>query len=277
MLYPLWWQAALDSFRRIPHMIGHSTAEVSPAVELLLAAGMTAWGIVWLCKVCQVDYRRVAWRELGVIAACALGVVLSILVISLVNHRLKGLGLGSRTTTGVSLWLTAMLAVGLASVPRALRYPRAAYVLVLASLLAVCTQARIRDWSAAWKLEQEILARAPVADLADAQPGAVVLFFGPYKQHGVRVFGATWNLNRAVEYTYPALRHLRFCEAREDRLTTWDGRRFEQRLRTADNDYPRRTVWNQFEAPELWIWEYAAAGAYRARQPFMHPLETARP
>ena len=275
--YPLWWQAALNNLRRLPDMIGHSTAEVSPTVEWLLLVGLMGWLLLWGLRVRRADGRPPARRELALAAACAFGVLLSIGVISLVNHRLKGLGLGSRTTTAVSLWLTGMLAVGLAAVPHRLRYARAAYVLVLAGLLAVSTHARIGDWAGAWRLQQKILAATPITDLAHAQPGSVVLFFGPHEYRGVRVFGATWNLNRAMAYTYPAVAHLRFCEAREDRLTTWDGRRFEQRLRVADARYARRTVWNQFEAPEVWVWEYGSPRAHPVQPPFIHPLETARP
>jgi hypothetical protein len=139
---------------------------------------------------------------------------------------------------------------------------------VLGGLMVYATQARLAEWGQAWDMEQEILANAPLEDLAEAHPDAVVLYMGPEMHKGVRVFGYMSNLDWAMGYTYPELKSLRFCcAARNNWITTWDGTHFEQRLRNA-KPWDRWKVWNQLEAPEVWVWVRGSGCARRVAAPF---------
>ncbi|MFQ5806990.1 MAG: hypothetical protein ACE5I3_11125, partial [Phycisphaerae bacterium] len=270
---PAWWDVAIDNLHRIRYFIGHSAREVSPLVELLLLAVLALSGYVLLWRLLQKSERAMSLRGLGLLMACSLGMLIGVLVLSVAGYSLRGVGLDSRTTMAFSLWLAAALAVGVGSLPgrpAMVRIAGAGCAVVLGGLLAFATQMRVKDWAEAWAVEQEVLANAPIADLARAHSDAVVLYMGPEMHQGVRVFGYMGNLDLAMKYTYPELKSLRFCcAARDNWITSWDGRRFEQRLRNC-NPWDRWKVWNQFETPEVWVWVRGAGRALRVREPFTY-------
>jgi hypothetical protein len=271
------WGTLSASLATLPHFVGQAAREFSPWLEGLLLLGATLW------LAAQLLNRRVALQRVHAVrAVLILGVGLAgagaaLVLYALVGHRLAATGLSSRTTLTPSFWAAVALAVLWAALPRTPRVvPLGAHVYATAVLLlfGMAQNFRVLEWGTAWTRAQHVLAAAPLAQLRQAQPGAVVLYDGPYKYRGIRVFGATWNLNHAMAYTYPELRGLHFCEARADRLSTWDGRHFEQRLADPRAKL-RRTVWNVCETPEVWLWDGATNALRPLTAPYTHPAPAA--
>ena len=107
-------------------------------------------------------------------------------------------------------------------------------------------------------MECRILTGAPMADLRDANPGAVVLLEGPHEYKGVEVFASTWDLDSAMKYRYPDVRGLHFYPARSDWTTTWDGAVLEQR---------NPGLVNRIETTEVWVWRRGSNSAIQAVPP----------
>jgi len=268
---PAWWSIAIDNLHRLRYFIGHSARELSPLLELTLLGTFALCGGALAWQLFRKDSRNAAWRSFGVLGACGLGVLIGLLVLSAAGYSIRGVGLASRTTMAFSVWLATALAIGLGSLPsrpRLLRIVGTGCAALLGGLLILATQTRVREWAETWAIEQEVLADAPLDDLARVHPDAVVLYMGPEMHKGVGVFGYMRNLDLAMEYTYPELKSLHFCcAARDNWITTWDGRHFEQRLSHCE-PWTRWKVWNQLETPEVWVWVRGSGRARRVAAPF---------
>ncbi len=268
---PAWGSVAIDNLHRLRYFIGHSAREVSPLLEVALLGTFALCAAVLASQLLRKDNRDVVGRSLGVLGACGLGVLVGLLVLSLAGYSIRGVGLASRTTMAFSVWLATALAVCLGSLPGrpvAVRVLGAACAMLLGGLMTFAAQTRVHEWAEAWAIEQEVLANAPLGDLAQAHPDAVVLYLGPEMHKGVRVFGYMRNLDLAMEYTYPELKRLHFCcAARDHWVTSWDGRHFEQRLSKYE-PWTRWKVWNQLETPEVWVWVRGSGRARRVAAPF---------
>jgi len=268
---PLWWGAFSRSLAGLRYVVGESAAEFSPALEFALLAGVLGWLVLPLTARGPRDQLS---RTSPVLACAGVGTVLALLLYSLAGYWLSGVGHGSRTTLTPSFWLAVVLTVILGSLPaRPSPVPRIAgvYASLLTTIFAVAINLRLLEWSRAWELERRILAAAPHAALRHAQPGAVVLFEGPYKYKGIRLFDGPGKLDLAMAWAHPELPRLHFCELRADRVTTWDGRRFEQRTRPGFPPPTRRPVWNQYETSEVWLWNSEKNQLRSLSPPFEHP------
>jgi hypothetical protein len=268
---PAWWGVASDNLLRLRYFIGHSAHEVSPLVEVTLLGTFALCGGALGWQLLRKDSRSAAWHSFAVLGACGLGVLIGLLVLSVAGYSIRGVGLASRTTMAFSVWLASALAVGLGSLPnrpRLLRIIGTGCVALVGGQLVFATQMRVREWAQAWAIEQEVLADAPLDDLARAHSDAVVLYLGPEMHEGVGVFGYMRNLDLAMEYTYPELKSQHFCcAARDNWVTTWDGRQFEQHLSKYE-PWTRWKVWNQRDTPEVWVWVRGSDRARRVAAPF---------
>lgn len=270
---PGWAGIFVDNVLRLRFFIGLSAREYSPIIEGLLLVLLLVCGLLLVRQLWSRRERLPAVRTFGVWLACGVGVAIGLLVLSVAGYSLRGVGLGSRTALAVSVWMTVVMATAAAAVsrrPRGLRSVAAYGTFMLATLLLMSTHHRIADWAGAWESQWRALAEAPLTDLRAADPDAVVLYFGPELHNGVRTFGYMGNIDRAMEYVYPESGSLRFCcAARDNWITSWDGRNFEQRL-ARGNPWDRWKVWNQVEAPQVWVWVRGTGRARQVTAPFVY-------
>lgn len=265
------WPAKLvDNLGRLPYVVAYSSAEVSPALELALAAGGLALAVALPWLVARPATRRDGIRAAAVLFAVGMGALMSLTLLAVTHYGVSGTGLASRSTMALSLWLAIALTVGIALGARQRRLAPVvtSYALVLLGLFTYATQARLDDWAGAWRVQRDTIAAAPVEQWRDAPAMTAVLLEAPYRHEGVVTFSARWDLLHAMHYAFPELRHIAFYPARRDWVTRWDG----QVLTQADGGVEYRS-----EASELWVWRGDDGTTQRVAPPFIHPSQvTAR-
>jgi hypothetical protein len=216
--------------------------------------------------------RRQVVRALGIFAALAVGTMISLLLYSLVDYYLTGIGLFSRTMVAMSFLFTIGCGVAFAIVATETVWLRAVTLFVaglFALTLATATFRRQRDWRETWQQQQQILSAAPVEKMLAARSDAVILYAGPLEHNSVKIFEGWWDLTAAMNHQFPALR-LRHSNGTETLrefspldfkwLTTWDGKRLEQEFLTGRT----RTR----ETSEVWVWRADTGQLFRIKPPF---------
>lgn len=218
------------------------------------------------------DTRRQAARALGIVAALAVGTMVNLLLYSLVGYYLTGIGLFSRTMVAMSFLFTIGCAVAFAVVAKEAIGLRLITIVVgglFALTLATATFRRQRDWRQTWQLQQQILATAPVEQMAAAANDAVILYAGPLEHNSVKIFEGWWDLTAAMNHRFPALR-IRLADGTEQLreftpldfkwLTTWDGTQLEQEYLTARK--------RELQTSEVWVWRAETGRLVRVTPPF---------
>ena len=127
---------------------------------------------------------------------------------SLGGRPLNGLGVDARGFLLADFWF--VLGAGIATAycwkladgwrSTALRI----IVVIAAAALMGGHLQRAFDWATGWRLEQQLLAEAPVQEMKKMEAGAAVLLVKPFNFHGVPTLSAPWDINAAMSLTHPA-------------------------------------------------------------------------
>jgi len=192
---------------------------------------------------------------------CILGVGSSIVAYSLGQRPLVAIGVESRTFTFVSLWLVIMS--GLLGLylekhsAAALRITATVLGLIAGFSLGAGEMARGTEWANAWSLQKKYLAAVPVEKILKCSPTIPILALVPMDYKGAPVFAASWDINNAIPFTYPAIRGRQFVTYNPWLgPLTWDGRELKYST-VKDRD-----------ASELFVWIADRADFYKASEPF---------
>lgn len=267
VFYGQWWQLTFSSWRRLPHLLFKSANEV----ELPLKLGVGVLGVLFGISLVRVriglkkSTRKQIAFILGALLLSGTGVLLAILVYGLAGYGIETIGLFSRTTMSLNVWLLLIIALllGLAEklVSASLKKAFGLTLFGLFLCLALATVIRTQDWAEGWQLQKQILAQAPVAQISQTDPQAAVIFAGPYVHKGIHIFVATWDISAAMNNTYPQLRFKagaekwrggRLFTVQRDWVTSWDGQMLTQGVAPAGEP----TLWS-LPASQAWLWRYS--------------------
>jgi hypothetical protein len=156
------------------------------------------------------------------------GGVLSIFAFALGGRGVAALGVDTRTLAIFNFWFVVGAAVVTESALARSR-PRAtaaitAVLIALGGTLGIAHVLRSEDWAAAWTLQNEILAEAPLAELKNTPADSTIVFVNPLYVNGAAVFTEAWDLKAAMPWKYPELEGRTFLVYRPHSGTlAWDG------------------------------------------------------
>lgn len=158
------------------------------------------------------------------------GALVSAVVFSMGGRPFVGFGVEARGLSVLSLWaLVAMALLLSAALGSARGFPGRLLVLgvwLSAAALLVGQISHFRDWYLAARVQEQVLARMPLAEIRKAEPGAEILCAFPPDIRNAPVFAADWDLNSAIRVSYPALSGRHFIPfSRWAGAIRWDGRR----------------------------------------------------
>lgn len=277
VFYEQWWQLTFSSWRRLPYLLFKSAGEV----ELPLKLGIGVLGALFGISLVRTGLKKSTRKQIafifGALFLSGTGVLLAILVYSLAGYGIETIGLFSRTTMSLNVWLLLIIALLLGLAEKLLPTSfKKAFGLTLFGLflcLGLATVMRMQDWAEGWQLEKQILAQAPMAQISQTDPQAAIIFAGPYVHKGIHIFIATWDISAAMNNTYPQLRFKAAAEkwrggrlftVQRDWVTSWDGQRLTQGQAPAGEP----TLWS-LPASQAWLWRYSPYEFTELQAPFV--------
>lgn len=208
-----------DLLTIIPSMIRSFGAAALPFA--IVAVSLLA---IWAVIVCQSAAMR---ASLAPVVACLAGAVLSILAFALGGRGIQATGDATRTLQVFNFWLVAAVGVSLtALVDRASGATRIAVLVLVGCLgltLAVGHVRRLAAWTTASRLQNEILAGAPLDALQKTPAHSTILLINRPAVSGAPIFDSTWDLNAAMPWKYPSLAgRVFFAYNPENGVLRWD-------------------------------------------------------
>lgn len=261
-----WLPYFKGSVRWLPQKLLDSAAEVKWLLVGLILIWLVGVG-VGAVKALRDPSRQAKMRPIiGVLAACALGMVLSAVVLAFGGYSFETRGVFSRTTVALSFWLVTGFALALHLQKGLPPSGNIAVFVTVAGILVslgVAQQRRLGEWAEVWRMQQQVLAAAPVREFLAADKRAVILYEGPFEHAGIVVFGASWDITPAMNHTHPQLIRdggsLQFTPNRHDWLTTWDGKVLLQ---------TNPTLVFRAEPSEVWLWNFPKGEFVKLQPPW---------
>lgn len=248
----------------VPEMVGSFGPArwlAAPAFAVL-AAGVAA--SLWKAA----RRRSLAGGELACTVVILLGFIVGALasaaVFSVGGRPFSGHGVEARGMSVLSLWSVAAMGLlaGMALV-HAAGLPRRILItgLWLSAVALLAGQLlQLRDWHTAARLQERVLSRVPIAEILRTEPGASVLCLFPSEVRGAPVFSSPWDLNSALQVTYPALSGRQFIG-----YSPWGGSlRWDGKVLYYD--------WiptTRIPAPTLYIWRPFHGEFLKAERPLV--------
>ncbi len=203
-----WPKMFLSNLVGLPHEVLRSTQESGWIFVSALVGWFVIVCLIFRSSLSSTHERKPALIGLGYVLSCLAGVVLSILAFSLGGRPLRGVGVEARGFLLADFWF--VLAAGIVTSycwkfaagwrSTALRIT----LVIAAAALMVGHLQRAFDWATAWRLQEKLLAEAPVPEMRKMEAGAAVLVIKPYMFHDVPTFSAPWDINAAMLLTHPA-------------------------------------------------------------------------
>jgi hypothetical protein len=262
-----WLDTAWLSLSLIP-------SEFSKAVLYPEAAAALLTGMLCVALVGAALARRMRFVIVTLVAMAA-GMLVSLLLFALAGYRAESIGVFSRTTVVMSVWLSllpALAVAGAAGRPAALQVASALLVLALLVILAVSTVRNTDAWITSWRFEQELLDSLPVDRLRQARPGSMLVIDAHKPDGAVEGLEGFWDASGAVYLRKPELRSvfmpLKYRDAVaiadvSKKLTTWDGKAVMQ----AWCHSPGSPLWSLPASAEVYVWSYPARQLVRLDAP----------
>lgn len=217
---------------------------------------------------------------LSILFAIALGSILTLMLFALAGYRVETTGIFSRTTIVLSLWLSLLPAVLIATtessrlwIKRIINFSLAALLMVL---IISCIH-NLQSWAASWEFEKKLLNSIPYSQIASEakQDAFLIVDAGLSSDNAVEGVGAYWDITGALFVLYPELRS-KFAASRGRPFATmlngnkwrtiWDGEQVSQYW--CGNAKPEMVLWKLDAPSEVLLWEYSSQKLTHYVKPF---------
>lgn len=233
------------------------------AISAVIVVPVLLWAFYQ--QVAKAPSRQKRWAWLGLLGISLTGLLMCAAYYSVGGYPLGAVGTGSRTVVGLSFWLVTLFAIGFYSWFNLSKSPRVAWLskIAIAALfvsLALASLQKTSEWATVWAFENKVLASAPVRQIMQTRPDAVILYEGPYKYKNILFFNSEWSVTGAMNGTYPQIRPLQNPQGDTFQQrgwkpfllcakypVVWDGERIKHKI--------GGRMWSGY-ASEVWLWEY---------------------
>ncbi|MCA2734310.1 MAG: hypothetical protein IM585_15600 [Pseudanabaena sp. M135S2SP2A07QC] len=205
------------------------------------------------------------------ILLCFFGLALANAIQAIAGYGLTSLGVFSRTTIGATFWMltaTIPMYVVIAASSKLIKYTFTLLSIFSILSFGVATNIQIPDWAMSWQIQQQIVATAPVAKIANTNINDFIIAILPDEYNRVPLFQAGWEINGAIGYTYPNLLPSllsptdsnsvpKFLIHRKGIVTTLEGQYIKQSL---PQHWEQKTKVNG----DVYVWRYKPQTFYKA-------------
>jgi hypothetical protein len=179
------------------------------------------------------------------------------------GRGIRATGVETRTLQLFNFWLVAAVGIYVtALVDRTSGAMRSAVLVLVGCLglvLAIGHVQRLADWATASKLQNEILAGAPLDALQRTPAHSIIVLINRPSVNRAPIFDSAWDLNAAVPWKYPRLAgRVFFAYDPENGVLRWDNGKL--RYETGE---PYETL-----SERLYVWRPAEPIFAEARRRF---------
>lgn len=207
---PGWFARVVDGLSRLPSALLGSMGGLKYIFGTAVAIAFVIAAFVYWRSLTDALKREAAARCLFftlISLACGLA---SIVVFCLGGRLVTSLGVETRVFFVFSFWLAVAGGVTLLHTlhqlsNRLLKTVFSTAVLCIGGCLVAGQVKLAGDWATSWRMQQRILAEAPVSEMKKTEPDASILLVSPLDFNGAPIFCAPWDLNNAMPLTYPVL------------------------------------------------------------------------
>jgi hypothetical protein len=141
-----------------------------------------------------------------------ISISLSIYIFTLAGYSLTGIGIFSRTTIGVNIWLSVFFGIFLCNSITCNKRTSitTTYTLVFCLLITMVLASinQTINWAKSWKHQIEIIKDLPYSNFINIPMNSVVLIDEPLDINGITIFGASWDISSAI-YSQPEMATIR--------------------------------------------------------------------
>jgi hypothetical protein len=260
-----WAIASVQNLSALVPSMFRSNEEIYAVFVVFTAAVIGFWVFAYV-KSFRVPSMQPERRHMTLVSgACLLMGLTSIVIVSLGDRVVTHTGVETRSTMIFNFWIIVTAAiVTIFTFDRLHGKLRPAFAAALGGF-ALCLAAgqilRADDWAAAWRLQQNILRQAPVAQLQRMEPNAEVVYVNQLWLNSVPIFSDIWGLRNAMAWAYPYLNRSNFLIYSPYRGTLkWDGHRL---------GFTAEPIQNSEMPSAVYIWEPSEGTFEKATGPFV--------
>jgi hypothetical protein len=205
------FSAVLDAVGRIRGLLKalcYAAPETSKLISNSILLMIVATGVL-LVLLARSGQKRTAWRYSAVLLFGFLMISASVVQYGLATYGISGIGVGSRTTIAISIWIAVLIFVFLRA-GSFLKTPmvRPASVSLIALLMAGCAMALYHQntlWAFAWRESVRTVEAAPAAEMAKLPADATIVYVGPTDIETFNYLGR-WQVWVGLPTYHPELR-----------------------------------------------------------------------
>ena len=197
------------------------------------------------------------------------GLALANAIQAIAGYGLTSLGVFSRTTIGATFWMltaTIPMYVVIAASSKLIKYTFTLLSIFSILSFGVATNIQIPDWAMSWQIQQQIVATAPAAKIANTNTNDIIIAILPDEYNRVPIFQAEWEVRGAMESQYPNILlsstnkkslYKHFLIHRKGIVTKWEGEYIKQVL---PQHWEQKTKVNG----DVYVWRYKPQTFYKA-------------
>jgi hypothetical protein len=256
-----------------------SKAVVSPFLFWAIGFGLVAGVIV--CALFHPKTKIIAVVLLAVGAGC----LISIFLFALAGYRVESIGIFSRTTVVISVWLSLIPALAIAVAKEFnswIKWTLNSASVLLLLVLASSSVINLQAWRKSWQFQKALLSSIPIEELNRmAEKDSFILIDADKPESAVEGLEGFWDLSGALFTQYPALgdrfaskrnRHFATIVDRSKKQTTWDGAAIVQSWCHS----PQVALWKLSAPSQAYLWSYSARQLTRLDNPVQLGCEKSR-
>lgn len=213
---------------------------------------------------------------LGVVGGVVFGSLISVLFYALAGYRIESIGIFSRTTAAISVWICLVPALLCSVVEKTSvcsRWVANGIVLFLVLFLSLSSINNLQAWIRSWQFQQSLLATFPSLELSKiAAKDSFVIIDADKPENSSEGLEAFWDVTSALNITKPEMKESFFSKRyrqfavmanRGKILTTWDGSEIVQSWCHA----PKVPLWKLDAPSQVYLWSYSSRQLTRLNNP----------
>jgi hypothetical protein len=251
-------------------------SEFSKAIVFPLFSWTVIFGLITGLILCTLFHPKTK-IIVNVFLGIGFGCLISIFIFALAGYRVESIGVFSRTTVVISVWLSFIpaLFIGVADKFSSwFKWSLNSAPVLLLLILASSSIVNLQAWIISWDFQKELIKSIPVEELIrNAEKDSFVLVDVNKPKNSVEGLEGYWDLSSALLNQYPALREVfatnrnrQFATIidRNRKQTTWDGSEIVQSWCHS----PQTTLWKLGAPSQVYLWNYSTRQLTRFYHPF---------
>jgi len=225
----------------------------------------------------------------GVLIGIGVGCLISTMLFALARYRVESIGVFSRTTIVITVWLSLIPALAIAVTEKVsswIKWSLRGITILLLVGFSLSSVINLQGWIRSWEFQKDLLRSFPAEEIvSEAEYDSFILVDAARPENSVEGLEGFWDLGDALLSQYPVLkvriareilpgRPRRFATVldRNNKQTSWDGVEVVQSWCHSPNE----ALWRLPAPSQVYLWNYSAQQFTRLDNPVQLGCEKSR-